>query len=982
MTDVGLEWRGLRYTKEVNATEDLNERQLAAVTYGGGPLLIVAGAGTGKTTVITKRIAWLLEQEKAKPEEILALTFTEKAAAEMAGRLAVELPLGRIPEHIYTFHGFGDRILKEFSFDVGLPPTFRLIRDLEQALLLREHLYELPLEHFRPRTSPGRHLNVLAKFFGRIKQDDMAADEYAGLVEQEAARVEALTDPALRADAAYDLKKQQEIAACFLKYEELKADAYAIDQADQVFMAYRLLRDHEVIRRRVRDRFRYVLVDEYQDVDVVQAKLVDLLAGVDGNVTVVGDDDQSIYGFRGASVSNILNFSKTHPAAKPIVLTINYRSTQAILDAAYRLIQHNGEYRLEALQKIDKHLTAHEGDGPEPLVLRAATVYDEAEAVAERVAELLEDPEMNPKDIAILTRKNATGEYFRSALLRRRIPIAFAGTGTLYDQLEVKLCLAFLELVVNPRQHSRLRLLATSELYGLPSEDMAKLEQVCRRSQASLWDELKNPDAAEISSEGQRAVAKLTDEVSKFCRMADTHNAAQVLYAWLTEHTDWVRREELSEQDVLRTQNLSKLFRRLRTFVENAGDSQTSAWVDYFHDVLAFGEDQAASERDYETDAVQIFSAHGSKGLEFKAVFVVGLAKHIFPMRPIPEQIPYTLLPSANLPENDHLREERRLAYVALTRARERLVVSSAGSYESSQKYEPSPFVAEALGEVKPLELTGAAADPLGHITAARPVLALASAYEPPDPLELSYSAIENYLTCPLKFYWQNVEHVYVEPDSSTEYGNLLHEVIASLNQARQRGQDISDERVLELVDESWRARQWLFQSADHRDDARSRARTALARYWSRERLAQPALAIEEDFRVTVGGVIVRGRFDRIDRDEAGYHLVDYKSSEVATQDRADDRAAKEKQLTLYAIAMKERFGEYPASLTLDFVSAGLTATVDVSETKVRNLEKSVQAVAEGIRARDFTPKRARHYCTPTVFNFCPGNQSAIRRER
>jgi len=943
--------------------------------------LIVAGAGTGKTTVTTERISWLLAEKKAKPEEILALTFTEKAAAEMEGRLAETLPFGRIPTHISTFHAFGDQLLREFSLDVGLPPTFTLLRNLEQVLLLRENLYDLPLDYFRPRTAPGRHLKLLAQFFARIKQDDISAAEYVERVRGEEKRVAALTESPEKADAAYDLSKQKEVAACFVKYEELKADAYAIDQSDQVFMAYRLVRDHEVIRRRVRDRFKYVLVDEFQDVDVVQSKLVDLLGGTDGNITVVGDDDQSIYGFRGASVSNILNFPKQHPKTTSVVLTQNYRSTQAILDASYRLIQHNGQYRLEASQQIDKRLHSDE-PGTDPLVLRTETVYDEAEMIAARIEEVLQDPDRSSKDIAVLTRKNATGEYFRAALLKRGIPVAFEGTGALYDQPEVKICLAFLDLVVNPRQHGRIRLLVTSELFGLPHEDMAKLEQARRATQASLWDQLGEMTEGEYSAAAVRAAARFREEVTKFCGMADTHNAAQVLYRWLSEHTDWVRREELSEEDVLRTQNLSKLFRRLRTFVEHATDASVGGWTEYFHDVLAYGDDQAASELDLEQDTVSVMTAHAAKGLEFHTVFVVGLAKDQFPMKPQADQIPTNLLVSANLPENDPLREERRLAYVALTRAKRQLVLTSAATYGGVRIAEPSSFIKEAMGDAVTVIGSQGAADPLRQVDQARPELALATSWQPPEPLELSYTQISTYRTCPLKFYWENVERVYVEPDSATEYGNLLHTLIAALNQARMRDRTVSPAQLDALFTEAWASRRWLFDSAEHRDQAKERAHAALRQFWAAEQARPAAHLVEESFRLTLGDVIIRGRFDRVEKDADGYQIVDYKSTDVRTQKQAEGKIAENQQLTLYAMAIKDRFGEYPKKLSLYFIESGRVASTTVSPVKVRNMEQRIADVAAGIRARDFTAKRSQHYCTPTIFNFCPGNRLTAVRER
>src|SRR2546430_7274029 len=335
--------------------DGLNDTQRAAVMHDAGPLLIIAGAGTGKTTVITRRIAWLIAQKKARPEEILALTFTDKAAAEMEERVDTLVPYGYADVEIATFHAFGDRLLREHALELGLQPDFRVLNRAEQVIFLRDRLFQLPLERYRPLGDPTRHIQALITLISRCKDEDIACEEYLAFAERLATLARATPeDAALRERVA----QQLELARAYAKYQELMAASGAIDFGDQIVHALRLLRVRPYVLAGLQRRFKYILVDEFQDTNWGQFEIVKLLGARHGNVACVADDDQSIYKWRGAAISNVLGFLERYPEARQVVLTENYRSHQPILDSAYRLIKNNNPDRLEVKYGITKHLTA------------------------------------------------------------------------------------------------------------------------------------------------------------------------------------------------------------------------------------------------------------------------------------------------------------------------------------------------------------------------------------------------------------------------------------------------------------------------------------------------------------------------------------------------------------------------------------------------------------------------------------------------
>ncbi|HEX7195541.1 MAG TPA: ATP-dependent helicase, partial [Candidatus Limnocylindria bacterium] len=453
---------------------DLTARQRKAVTHESGPLLIVAGAGTGKTTVITRRIAWLVAEKRALPSEILALTFTDRAALEMVERVDRLVPYGQTDAEISTFHAFGDRLLREHALEAGLSDRSTVLSRAEQIILLREHLFDLPLDRYRPLGDPTRFLSALVTLIGRLRDEDITPAAYLAAAADLAARAAAApADETLAEEAA----RHAELAATYDAYERLMRTTDRLDFGDQVGLALRLLREHPAVLEEERARYRYILVDEFQDTNHAQWEIVRLLAEPHGNVTVVGDDDQSIYRFRGAALGNILGFRDAYPKATSVVLVDNYRSRQPILDAAHRLISHNDPERLEAREGLDKRLRARlRFDRAEPAagpigLLAFATGSDEADAVADHIGASLRAGR-RAGDHAILVRGNRDADIYLRALNMARIPWRFSGTAGLYRQPEVRVLISFLRAVNDPDDSVSLYDLATSEIFGLAASDV------------------------------------------------------------------------------------------------------------------------------------------------------------------------------------------------------------------------------------------------------------------------------------------------------------------------------------------------------------------------------------------------------------------------------------------------------------------------------------------------------------------------------
>src|SRR6476661_8941640 len=528
----------------------LDPEQTRAVTHGEGPLLVVAVAGNSKTQVITRRIAWLIATRRARPSEILALTFTDKAAAEMQTRVDQLVPYGYTDTAIATFHAFGDRLIREYALELGLSPDVRVLSRAEVVIFLRERLFEFELDEYRPLGDPTRFLAALATLFSRCKDEDVTPATYSAYADRVAAEAAALAEAVGRPDRTAtdterdaavarteDARRQAELARAFARYQELLAAAGCIDFGDQVSLALRLVRSSAAARAELRSRFRYVLVDEFQDTNRAQSELVSILAEPHRNVTVVGDDDQSIYKFRGAAISNILGFRERHPSARTIVLRRNYRSRPAILDSARRLIRFNDPDRLETQAGIDKRLVAERGETPGGRTVRHETHPsggDEADRIAAEIAERIRAG-TRPRDVAVLVRANGHAEPMLRGLDSAGVAWRFSGSAGLYARPEVRRLLAFLRAIADLGSSVDVYALATGEPYGLGGPDLTAIVTSARRRNRSLWEVLeeleRQPGILRIAPATREAVARLVGDLRDLSDLAHERPAGEVLYA-------------------------------------------------------------------------------------------------------------------------------------------------------------------------------------------------------------------------------------------------------------------------------------------------------------------------------------------------------------------------------------------------------------------------------------------------------------------
>ena len=1012
----------------------LNPEQRRAVTHGDGPLLVVAGAGTGKTQVITRRIAWLIATRRAKPSEILALTFTDQAADEMQGRVDQLVPYGYTDTAISTFHAFGDRLIREFALELGLPSDVRVLSRPETVVFLREHLFEFQLDAYRPLGDPTRFLDALATLFSRAKDEDVSPEAFLAHADRLAAGAAAAqagvdaaggaaTDADRDATAALDeeARRQRELALAYARYQDLLAATGAIDFGDQVSLALRLLRDSPATREAVQRRFRYVLVDEFQDTNRAQAELVALVAQPHRNVTVVGDDDQSIYKFRGAAISNILEFRERYRHARVVVLRRNYRSRGPILDAAYRLVRHNDPDRLEVRAGIVKRLVPERGSDGAPAVRHEAfaTGAEEADWIAADIGRRVREG-AQPRQTAILVRSNAAADPILRSLNLEGIPWRFSGTSGLYARPEVRLLLAFLRAIADPGSSVDVYALAASELYRLGGEDLVAIVNMARRRNRSVWevlDELgRQPGILRLSPDSRASAATLVEDLRRYVALAHERPAGEVLYAFL-RGTGWLKR--LAEADTVAAEealsNIARFFDIVRAQSALLTDDRAVFVARHLQTLIQAGDDPPTADIDPDAEAVAVMTVHKAKGLEFPVVYLPGLVTGRFPAigRREPLGLPLELV-RETLPEGDYqLQEERRLFYVGMTRARDELVLSHAADYGGQRARRVSPFVLEALDLPVAAGTAGAGAKPASPLerlaglerTDPSPVAVRARGDE---PLMLSFYAIDDYLTCPLKYKYAHLLRVPLAPHHSIIYGSALHAAVSEFHKRHARGDVMSDDELYASFVNAWTNDGFL--SREHEEARLAAGRDALRRFRD-EQLAPGAVVpayVEREFSFLLDGDRVRGRFDRVDivprepgapappaADGDTAHgadvveptldlspervtITDYKSSDVRDPARARQRAKESLQLSIYAMGYEAMTGRLPDAVALHFLESGLVGTATVDRRRMEKARESIRTAAAGIRARAFGPKPDFLSCSYCAFReICPA--SAVR---
>ncbi len=921
----------------------LNKTQKQAITHGKGPLLIIAGAGTGKTTVITQRIKHLIVDKKIPPNSVLALTFTEKAAYEMQERVDVLLPYGYADLWINTFHSFCDRVLRDDGHAVGLDPGYRLISESEAVLLLRQNIFDLKLSLFRPLGNPNKFLDALLTHFSRLKDEDISPGQYLEWAKKQNDEVE---------KAQY-----LELAQVYKDYEDLKVKSSMMDFSDLISNTLLLFRKRPSVLRRYQEQFNFVLVDEFQDTNYAQNELAILLAGDDKNITVVADDDQSIYRFRGAAVSNVLQFKKNFPKAEIITLVDNYRSTQTILDSSYRLIQHNNPNRLEVVEKINKKLISHNDVKESKIELIHTTrPEDEADEIAGKIGQLSRNYEY--KDMAVLVRANNHSQAITAALQRHRIPYQFLGPGYLFQQEEVKDLIAYLTFLTNLSDSISLFRVLSMDVFDIPYVELNYLMNYAKKKNLTLFESLENLSQSFLK---EKTIAKL----EKFRKMAVTHlekskkqQSGQVLFDFLVDSGlyDKYRTVETASEEK-KVQNISKFFDRVKNFETDRSDANIFSLVEWLTLMLQMGDSPTAADVDLrDQNAVNILTVHSSKGLEFKIVFLVNLVSDRFPSRERSEKIP---LPPGIIKEklpmetDFHLEEERRLFYVGMTRAKEKLFFTASDFYGTGGRAKKiSPFVFEALPEFANIKQSDKVRQ-LSLGDALSIYKAPDEAIEEKEPYKVSYitfSDLQAYDICPLHYKAKVIFKVPTPATSVQSFGISIHAALYDFYKELQEGATPNLKNLQNYLKQEWVNEG--YSSKKHEEESFRSAKKQLDNFYEIEsKNFQKPIGLEYQFRfILKNGVKVFGKIDRIDRKDNGIEIIDYKTGE----DNPKAKAAHELQLSIYALAAirvnDEILNKDPKdiTLTLHFLGNGAKKSMNFRKEDLEKLEDNlIQKITE-----------------------------------
>lgn len=937
----------------------LNKEQIQAIRYGKGPLLIIAGAGTGKTTVITERIKYLISSNKAKPQEILALTFTEKASLEMEQRVDEIMPYGYIQMWISTFHSFCDRILRDEALHIGLDSHYVLMTEAETLLFLKKRLFDFKLDYFRPAGNPTKFLNGMLGHFSRLADEDVSPNQYFDWAQAQ----------------REEIKKNKELARAYKKYEELKIKNGVMDFADLISNSLKLFRSRKNVLQRYRKKFKYILVDEYQDTNISQNKLVQLLAGKRANLTVVADDDQSIYRFRGAAVSNVLQFRKKYPRLKIVTLTKNYRSTQEVLNRAYDLIQRNNPDRLEVKEKIDKKLiSVRKIKGKKIKFFLTDRVENEAETVTKEIKKLVSKkrPSLSARqgfykwsDIAILVRANNHADPFVRAFIRHGIPFQFLGPGKLLRQEEVKDLVAYLKVLYNFEDNVAFFRTLSLPIFKISARDIAAARNYARKFNFSLFEAAEKAEKLRISKKSKEKIKEVVGMIHRHLKMISKEQASNIILYFLKDSGIYQTLfETKSEREERRVSNLNKFFQKLITYEVEHEDAGVEAVVDWLNLKMEMGESPLASGLDWtQENKVNILTVHSAKGLEFSVVFLVNLVNERFPTRKRREKIPIPDdLVKEVLPEGDfHEQEERRLFYVGMTRAKDCLYFTSAKFYgEAKRMKKISPFVFEALGE-KAINNQQLAISNQISIFDFKPIkeLPVTSCQLPVTKITyLSYSQLDTFNRCPLQYRYKYIFKIPAPVHSSASFGTSIHNVLKDFYQNIKSGKKQEIEDLLIILKNNWI--KLGYTSKKQEEFSHNLAKKILTDFYNKFHKHETVpRSLEQNFKFPIkSGLIIGGKIDRIDEKKDGrIEIIDYKTGDkLPTQKEVD----KNLQLTVYAMACAQKYflGKEPKDIILSllFLKQGKKISTKRTKDDLRKTRKDLLEKIKEIETSDFLP--------------------------
>ena len=935
----------------------LNKEQKEAVTYGGGPLLVVAGAGTGKTQVITRKIAYLIIEKICKPEEILALTFTKKAAREMEERVDLLVPYGYVDFKIGTFHSIAEELIREYAYFLGLSSTFKILTLPNQVQLLSKNIFSLELKTLLPLSDPTALLADILKFISRLKDENITPEEFKRYAKRETRK----PNPKIqnKISNGKDLDYLKEIARVYEKYQKFLLEGNFLDYGDLILYMLKLL-DDKGVGDKIRSRFRYILVDEYQDTNWAQGEIIKKLSPKGENLTVVGDDDQSIYAFRGASLSSLLEYKKSYPRAKIIVLKQNFRSTQKILDLSYRLICHNNPDRLEEKFHFNKKLIArHEKSG---LIKRMGftDILSEAEYAAGEIIKIKKQEKLLFADFAILIRANAKAKPFIGALSRHGIPFVFSGDLNLFGRREIIDILSFINYLVNPLDDLAFLSLATSEFFAIDPRKLSIFLHILKRKNYSVNKYFQNPFRTdELNDEFLQQVKQTDGLINKYRTLSLTWPAGELIFKFIDEigyRRKLASRENQGEIAAAeKLESLALFFDWVKSFDESSPDRSIYSFADFLKIVQELGEENKAGEGINVFDAVNVLTVHKAKGLEFDTVFIVDLLDSRFPATRKGEKLPFPdELLSETVPSRDaHYQEERRLFYVAMTRAKRNLFLTHSLDAGGKKTAKISRFLMEIFGqsEIPEQYQKPKAIERLEEYR--KYEISNIAKIKKPRLQSLDAHKIDDYLTCPRKYKYVNITPIKMSSEPVVMYGSSIHKALEFLFKAKMNGVTPTLPQALGVYKDAWEAEGFI--SPEHEKRKFDRGIESMTDFFNSQFSKIHPLAVEKKFKFKIDGIPVLGKFDLIERGKGGEIIItDFKTTEKMDEASAKKRVKDSNQLKIYALGYCAQEGKLPDFLSLFFIDAKIRERIAPDKKTMEETEIMIKQAAAGIDSGNF----------------------------
>ncbi len=972
----------------------LNDAQRRAITHGEGPLLVIAGAGTGKTRVITERIRHLLQSDESlSGENILGLTFTKKAAGEMKARVVKATGERGKAVTLATFHSFCETLLAEAD------PQRVMLDKFDHWILLRRNLQRLRLEKYRRLADPGQFLNDFVEFFSRCQDELVSCEDYqhyaAGLAARLEAEREALDEDTL-AERLETVALQQELARAYRASEELLREKNRVSFGSLITGAVGLLEQDAELRGRLQRKHRYILVDEFQDTNIAQLRLLELLAAPARNIVVVGDNDQAIYRFRGASFGSFKLFLERFAGWKEgqdstsfrVALTENYRSTPNILRVATQVIGQN----TVSADFPKKVLSPNKPTGEKIRIVELATPEEESLWVASEL-ERIHGAGRRWKDFAVLYRQHAHRDHLVEELSRRKIPFVITKLSILEHPL-VKDVLAYLRLIATPYDDIACARALAAPAWHLEAPDLVRLAERARKEKRAIYDILQLPQGQLAFDRSHAALGQLVDFVSSQRKTLKRCTAREILGS-LTEWLEIPQRAK--EHDRKYVTRLAEFMKEWEPKSETRGLAEFIEYLDYY----AQAGGAVSLEEDAPGDAVQLMTVHGAKGLEFPQVFLLRVNSRAFPAteRSRVFEFPVELMKEGGPAEQFHIQEERRLFYVALTRAEERLTITTVTEKKGKVPVFIEDIVMEAAvkrqdvhqmmpklppagmkdraqeGRPEDVQLFPAAAEPAKIFSR---IADWAGKFHPPssEPLTLSPSAVNGYRTCPQQYLFGYLWSLREGPKAAMNFGAVMHTTIKRFVDQLRKGVKLPFDEVRRIFETEWNSKGFEdeYQEGEYKKDGLEQLRVFHAGM-----IADTPQALEQEkaFELPMeNNVIIKGRIDQINSlgNRRDVEIVDYKTG----RPKKDVDATKDLQLSLYALAVKEILELEPVRLVFHYLQNNQRQVTTRDAKQLDEAQKIVQEAAADIRAGEF-PAKPGFVCRNCAYKpICPAHEEAL----